>query len=221
MRESKRKQHHVCKPVSLKEVGTGKIIKIENLYDFCRKKGLNYQAIKNLFYDLPDDSNRLTSQGYCLLETPLQMIRLMRETQGWKDLWGDEICLVNARTRKSFTVNKNNIFEFSKQEEVPIKKIAALYRGKLRHHKGWHKEGEKVKVQKRWNQPVRLVTPEGEVVVVDNLERWVTQTLFSHLDKKYSHGKTSAFRKLILGETKKAYGYTLEKNEKAGEAVHS
>jgi hypothetical protein len=205
----------------LKEVETGKIIQISNLFDFCKKNKLNYQAIKNLFYELPDDSNRLTSQGYCLTETPLRMIGLMKKSQGWKALWENEIHLVNARTQKSFTINKDNIFEFSDQEGVSIKKISALLHGKIKHHKGWHKQGVEVKIQKRWNKPVRLISPEGEPIVVENLEQWVTRTLFSHLDKKYSHGKTSAFRKLILGKTQKAYGYTLDKNEKTSESIHS
>ena len=46
------RDHKSCKPVVLKEIRTGKLISVSNLFHFCERKKICYQGIKNLFYKI-------------------------------------------------------------------------------------------------------------------------------------------------------------------------
>ena len=104
------REHKSCKPVVLKELQTGKLVSVSNLFHFCEKNELNYQGIKNLFYNLKGE-NHLTCNGYCLPQTTINEVRLSRLTQKWKQLWDSVVHLSNYHTGQDIKITKQNIME--------------------------------------------------------------------------------------------------------------
>lgn len=205
------REHKSCKPVVLKKLRTGELISVSNLFHFCEKNDLNYQGIKNLFYNLKGE-NHLTCNGYCLPQTTRDQVGLSRLTQKWKQLWESVVKLSNYHTGQGVTINKNNIMSFCKEHDVKPRVIWDLYTNAISQYKGWHKLGKKVRMKTQLHtKPVRLVSPKGVEIEVDNICAWVRNEFAPHLSSKEAHKKYRSFHKLVKGQSKKAYGYTLKK----------
>lgn len=204
------RDHKSCKPVVLKEVETGKLVSISNLYHFCESKKINYQGIKNLFYNLKGE-NHLTCNGYCLPETSRELIRLSKLTQKWKEIWNSQIRISNFRTKEDVVLTKSNILEFCDKNKIKPRMIWNLYSGEATQHKGWYKTGSKIKARNQLHSsPVRLVSPDGLEIEISNVCSWVRNEFAPHLSKEDAHKKYRSFHKLVKGESKKAYGYTMK-----------
>jgi hypothetical protein len=207
----KLREHKSCKPVVLKEVDTGRLISVSNLFHFCEKKGLSYPGIKNLFYTLKGE-NHLTCNGYCLPQTTKGQVKLSRLTQKWKELWASEINISHHGTKQNVTITKGNILDFCKKNKIRPRIIWDLHTHAINQFRGWHKSGRVIKIKNKLHyKPVNLVTPDGREIQIDNVCAWVRNEFVPHLSREEAHKKYRSFHKLVRGETQKAYGYTLKK----------
>ena len=205
------REHKSCKPVVLKEINSGKLISISNLFHFCEKNDINYQGIKNLFYNLKG-GNHLTCQGYCIPETTQDQIKLSRLTQKWKQLWGSAVKLSNHHTGQDIVITKNNIIDFCEVNGMKPRVIWDLYSEAISQYKGWYLSGKNIKIKTQLHtEPVKMVSPDGVEIKVDNICAWVRNEFASHLPSKEAHKKYRSFHKLVKGQSKVAYGYTLKK----------
>ena len=204
------RDHKSCKPVVLKEIRTGKLISVSNLFHFCERKKICYQGIKNLFYNLKGESH-LTCHGYCLPETPRRLIRLSKLTQKWKEIWDSKIKLSNFRTNENVVLTKFNILDFCDENDVKPRAIWNLHCEEVSQHKGWYKTGSKIKARNQLHSdPVHLISPDGSEIEISNVCAWVRNEFAPHLSREEAHKKYRSFHKLVKGESKKAYGYKIK-----------
>lgn len=167
---------------------SGTLYKVSNLSEFSQLNGLNYTAMLNLVSGFSH-----TSQGFALATTDLSKFKNPNQ----------EFYLQHEETNEIFLIKRKDVSAWSKEHNIPSKKIHNIISGKIKRSCGWKllETSDNTKPKRIINQ--KFINPNGEEVVIENIYKFCKENNFER----------KAFYQLIRGKSLTYKGYRLPMSE--------